>query len=360
MRAIINTVGTSLISNTRHAAGMDKSQEPSPDQLRHHLLYTPPEKATAETNALSRLLQEGDRLLFLHSATGDGRLCAAILAQFYADRGYDTDRQEIPDLTYDRHSFKNRGLRSFVTTLLDCIDRERRQGREVCINATGGFKAETVYAAIVGQIRRAPVYYIYEKFDDVIEMPPPPIALNYGLVLRYEEFFEWLEAAWVEGTVRSGKEVTQRLEQYRAQGSQDIAELRFLIVWEDGTAFLSPLGEALYRQYLDLVTGAPSAPVLLSSVARATYRTAEPGIQRIFDRMLRKLQIPELRQSGSDAAPNSDCFVFPRDKRDERLFYYLDKEGNPRVCVLCDRHGPYEQLLNKGIRRAHYRDFHPL
>jgi len=69
-----------------------------------------------------------------------------------------------------------RGLRSLVATLISLIRKERAGGREVLVNATGGFKAEIAYATLVGLLFDVPVYYIHEAFQDIIEMPPTPIG----------------------------------------------------------------------------------------------------------------------------------------------------------------------------------------
>lgn len=51
-----------------------------------------------------------------------------------------------------------RGLRSLVATLIDQIRQEKKQVREVLINATGGFNAEIAYATLVGLLFDVPVY----------------------------------------------------------------------------------------------------------------------------------------------------------------------------------------------------------
>lgn len=62
MRTILVTVGTSLLSNAKRDF---KVEHPSDQQLANYLRHTDAEKATAETNSLSRLLQEGDRVILL-------------------------------------------------------------------------------------------------------------------------------------------------------------------------------------------------------------------------------------------------------------------------------------------------------
>src|SRR5207302_378624 len=99
---------------------------------------------------------------------------------------------EVPDLNYTESRFKLRGLRSLVATLIDLIRRQRKEGREVHINATGGFKAEIAYATLVGLLFDVRVYYIHEAFHDIIEMPPTPISWDYSLLADHEDFFQWI------------------------------------------------------------------------------------------------------------------------------------------------------------------------
>ncbi|MER3473403.1 MAG: hypothetical protein C4335_05085 [Armatimonadota bacterium] len=149
LRTIVTTAGTSLLTNAERA-GKAKS-------LQTYLRFTEQEKASAETNSLSRLLQEGDRIVFLHSQTKEGERAATALATFYSNNGYPSDLREVYDLQYHENRFKMRGLRALVATLVDIIRQEREQGREVLINATGGFKAEIAYATLVGLLFDVPV-----------------------------------------------------------------------------------------------------------------------------------------------------------------------------------------------------------
>ena len=203
MRSILTTVGTSLRTNAMRRLNVPEVQE---QHLAAYLHATTAEQACAETNSLSRLLQEGDRIVLLYSDTVEGHQCALALQRWYTTQRYSTDMAPIPHLTYTANHFKMRGLRSLVATLIALIRRERQQGRAVCLNATGGFKAEIAYATLVGLLFDVPVYYIHEAFRDIIEMPPTPIGWDYTLLADYEEFF-----TWVHTDLRSTAEVQARL-----------------------------------------------------------------------------------------------------------------------------------------------------
>ncbi|MCS7158709.1 MAG: putative CRISPR-associated protein [Blastocatellia bacterium] len=343
MRTILVTVGTSLLSNAKRDL---KVEQPSDQQLANYLRHTAAEKATAETNSLSRLLKEGDHIVFLHSQTDEGKLCAEALRRHYEGEGYQARLQEVPDLTYTESRFKMRGLRSLVATLIDLVRRERQQDREVLINATGGFKAEIAYATLVGLLFDVPVYYIHEAFREIIEMPPTPISWDYTLLADYEEFFEW-----INGDLRPTVEVDQRLRELPA-------EIRLLLTEEEGFTLLSPAGEAFYEAYCDRLIQAEHVPILLSAQAWETYHKSAPDVQQLFDRALKKLKLKELRNAGADRVRNCDCLVFPKGRRDERVFFFEGEDGRVHVCELT-RHsdGSYERMIDRGVRRDAYTDF---
>jgi len=343
MRTIITTVGTSLLMNAKRDVGVERLDE---QQLANYLRHTEAARVSAETNSLSRLLQSDERIIFLCSQTDDGRRCAGALAQHYKNASHDTCMVEIPDLTYVESRFKMRGLRSLVATLIEQIRRERGQGHTVLINATGGFKAEIAYATLVGLLFDVPVYYMHEAFREIIEMPPTPISWDYSLLANYEEFFEWIDA-----DLRATVEVDTRL-----RGLPE--NIRLLLAEEEGWTMLSPAGEVFYGAYRDRLQRTEDVPILLSMQALDTYRSTAPEVRRVFDRAFAKLRLPELRASGADRVRNSDCLVYPKGHREERLFFFEAEDGGVRICEV-SRHSDqsYERLIDRGVRRRDYGDF---
>jgi len=345
MRSILTTVGTSLLTNAKRHLNLPDVHD---QHLASYLASTRAEQASAETNALSHLLQEGDRVVLLYSETPEGQQCALALRHFYISQGYSAESVVIPHLTYTENRFKMRGLRSLVATLIDLIRRERQQGREVSINATGGFKAEIAYATLVGLLFDVPVYYIHEAFRDIIEIPPTPIGWDYTLLADYEEFFTWVHA-----DLRPTAEVQTRL-----RGLPP--EISLLLTEEEDFTILSPAGEALYEAYHHRLTHMAHVPILLSAQAQATYGAVAPDVRHLFDRALAKLRVRELRVSGADRVRNCDCLVYPKGHRDERVFFFEADDGSVCVCAL-GRHSDrsYEQLIERGVRRGRYTAFTP-
>lgn len=250
---------------------------------------------------------------------------------------------EIADLSYAESRFKLRGLRALVATLAERIERELRQGVEVAINATGGFKAEIAYATLVGLLFDVPVYYIHEQFNELIEMPPVPVAWDYGVLAKWEDFFEWIDAE-----PRS----TADVDRYRPAPPQEVRVL--LMDDADGCTYLSPAGEAFVRAYEYALARSAAVPVYLSAAAQAAYEQAEASVRQLWDRTMTKLRSPELRRTMSDRVGESDCLVFPKGHRAERLFWY-EEDGAVYVCELA-RHSDesYERLITRGVYRKNY------
>ena len=233
MRKIITTVGTSLKSNF----GREKqSAEATSDALFYYLRETDVRKASAETNSLSRILKEDDSIVFLHSDTPEGELCADVLRRYYQKNKYEAIIEKVVDLRYDESVFKVKGLRSLVNKLCRLIEDAEDKGFDVIINATGGFKAEIAYATLVGLLYQKNIFYIHELFNDIIELPALPISLDIKFWQQYESDLELLSKG------RPKPEVDK-------MGYPP--EVYFLLSEEDDKYSLSPAGEAFYLAYLE-------------------------------------------------------------------------------------------------------------
>lgn len=346
MRTVLTTVGTSLLTNFRCDRAISSDQLPSVDELRQYLAQTPAERASAETNSLMRLLQEDDYLVFLRSETPEGQRCTEALQHHYQRLGYRCHVEEIPNLRYDAHQFKVRGLRALAATMARVVRQQKQQHRQVIINATGGFKAEIAYAVLIGQLFEVPVYYIHEAFRDIIEIPPLPVGWDYSLLVNYEDFFDWIEA-----DLRSESEAHSWL-----QGLPEA--VRMLLSEEEGYVMLSPAGEAYleaYRFELSL----PGQPVFLSRRARSYYESLTPDQQRAFDNLIERLVRVRLRTNNIAQMRDSDLLIFPQRRRDERIVFYI-QDDKIYICELV-RHSDqsYDRLYEQGVRRHDYDRFEP-
>jgi len=342
MRTIISTVGTSLMTN---AARRGLGSDPGEAELVSALANTPAAEACAESNALEKLgAGKGDRLVFLHSATREGELCARALKAHYNGIAADVEVRPVVHLSYEHTSFKQRGIKQLVDELAAVIQREQRAHREIIVNATGGFKAEIAYATLVGLLFKVPVVYVHERFDDIVELPVVPAQWDYSLLALHAGFFEWID----EGPRPSGQ-VRERLRALPPALKMLVDEHLL-----DGHGGLNAAGEALYRAFKAMVAVSARSAVELSTRARETLDSFDPSTRAGFEQLLGNLEVRELWLQQSDWIQSGEMRVYPRGGRTERILFYEYGDGI-RVCELT-RHsdGTYERLRSRGVRRAEY------
>lgn len=353
-RTILTTVGISLLGNAARAAELARGKSPSQAQIDGFMSSSDPAEVSAEMNALHRLLNgpDEDRLVFFCSETDDGRRCAGALARHYRNAGYAAEARAVSGLTYEDRAFKERGLRGLIEALIEATDVAHEDGRDVAINATGGFKAEIAFATLVGLLTGAPVYYIHEEFRELVEMPAVPVAWDFGLMAEHEDFFDWIFA---EGPPVSDVEA-------HLNGKPDAEALRAFLTYEEGTARLSPVGDAFYITYDRERAEAAETEIFLSGRAAHTYEN-EVGHRSTFDRLLDKLRRGQMRRDQSNRLEGAGGYVYPRGDTPERVFY--DAQGNSvYVCELFSNHGDsyaddYHRLRREGVAAKDYGDFQP-
>ena len=238
MTTIITTTGISLYSNT----GRDVAKNPTDDQMRQYLRMNP-ERASAEANSLLQIAEPGDHLVFLHTATAEAERCAQLLKEFFEKKGYNRNHIRLVPLQFqeDEQHIKSLGLRNLVNAVITEIEKAKRSGQEVVINATPGFKLESGYSSIIGMLYHVPVRYIYEKFKRVVTLNPIALTWDTSLFLMYDWFFRWLD-----DKPRMQREVEEHLREISEKG----AILSFLTSPDtNNEVFLSPLGEAFRKRF---------------------------------------------------------------------------------------------------------------
>lgn len=233
-QVLICTVGTSLLSNLR-AKSQDVSNEIAlVSQLKK---LDPTDKLLgAEINSIHSILQKrylDPRKLFLCvSDTTDGEITGSILQRYSRDLFQEVEVVKIIGLqAEDPKRFRNYGLRYLVRVISDIVKRARDQGQDVIINATGGFKAQISFAGLIGQLLNVPVYYMFETFQEVIELPPLPVSFSFDFWLRHFDALERLSRDLVPEN----------------EVPQDLDEI--LLLREEGLCCLSSLGELFHQGY---------------------------------------------------------------------------------------------------------------
>jgi putative CRISPR-associated protein (TIGR02619 family) len=204
---LICTVGTSLLNNLKRSEESILSAVMAKNWHQVALLLLEKENTDrlcgAEINSITsicqkRLLAQYLRLIFLVSDTEDGRNTGALLKLYYENRQNPLQFKQVEVKVLkglrddDVYAFKTQGLKNLVREISSEVNKWSSEA--IAINATGGYKAQISFAGMIGQALEIPVYYLFEKFSEVIELPPQPIALDLAFWLNHYVLFETLEA----------------------------------------------------------------------------------------------------------------------------------------------------------------------
>lgn len=200
---LICTVGTSLKSNLERQDDPDFRKDLDRGYakgLAKKLLEQKPDNRLcgAEINSVSsiikqRYLNDTVRLLFLVSDTPDGKFLGEVLRQYYGQKNnsYHFQKVEVQSLKgltdADSQLFRTEGLRNLVRAISQVVQEVGSE--RIVINATGGYKAQISFAGMIGQALEIPVCYLFERFSEVIELPPQPISMDLTFWLENVDTF---------------------------------------------------------------------------------------------------------------------------------------------------------------------------
>jgi len=259
---LVCTVGTSLIYpnmeslKKQHEAGtLDDTYasvasayvEGKWDELGRRLCKLDAQDKTcgAEINSTDSMVKLGfvndaTRLFFLHSDTNDGRNVARVLCAYYGGRAQNCQIESLQDV--DPREFRTKGLRNLAKQMCRILLEHRGQARG--INATGGYKAQIAVAALIGQAVGVPVFYKHERFDDIIQFPPMPVALD---------FEYWMKASGVLFDLAKTTDIVAEEDYAETVGDDERIEALIERVEVDGQKFveLSPVGQIFHETFRD-------------------------------------------------------------------------------------------------------------
>ncbi|MGA1845995.1 putative CRISPR-associated protein [Deferribacter abyssi] len=181
MATYIITVGTSILTNMAKMKNLDY-QSVSLENVKDYLKSMPWDKLSAELNTLKRLnIQKNDNFFILYSDDEEGKKSSKFLKYVLEANGfYFVFEKKIEYLTKDFTQFSKKGVKNLINTIVSIIE----ENIDVKIVATGGYKAETAYATLIGMLFRIPVFYIHEDFKSIIEMPPMPINFDIEIIKK--------------------------------------------------------------------------------------------------------------------------------------------------------------------------------
>ncbi len=268
-------------------------------------------KASAELNALHRLrMTADDEVVFFVTDTADGRCCAEAVRQVLVTH-FDIRRVTIERIdglqVRDSDALRKTGLINLTRRLIYYLDDpQRRYGGGCVLNTNGGFKGIVPFFAILGMIFRAPVVYVFEFAECLINLPPLPLGFAADL---FEQALPALTWARSEG-VFAPEDFYRRVPGLRPEEMEWFET--FLETASDSgaqtnLASLSPLASVLAQREAE-----SSVEIRLSQEALKRYQSLVGPLRDEVDEHLRKLTSPLWRGSHRDAKHTSDLEFYPR------------------------------------------------
>jgi putative CRISPR-associated protein (TIGR02619 family) len=344
MRTFITTVGTSLLNNAKKALG----KEPTLDDLVRYL-RADLRNGSAEMNVLDRVgLEKEDRVVFLHSATQEGRLAADALTRVASDFSQ-AESKEIENLGYDSAMFR-RGLRSFNEMLVSEIRDARRLGSEPKVNANGGFKALIAQAVALCTVLKVPVLYIHDQFSELVEMPPLPLDWDLRLAAEADFVLEKLYdgLSWSEfQNLLAGFEPPDR------EALKSMAEEL------EGEWILGDVGLVLLEALRGVMEQPPDSTLQISSKARDKWSKVRGTSEA--DTLLKRFRQLARGPIRRAVKHSSDCLFYPSGGQSPYRIMFVEEEGQIRILDFWTNHDDYVRDLNAGraVRKEHGNEFHP-
>src|SRR5690625_3274613 len=146
------------------------------------------------------LLTKGDLLYLLSSDTPKGIKSSEIVKEYYEDYFSEIEIIILAGLNpKDNKTMSDEGIRSLIQGTVEIVRQAKNNHENSLINATGGLKIQTSFISIIGQLLDVPVYYLYEKAEDIIRLPQMPINFDRQL---WEKYFAELNKLSQTGKVQ--------------------------------------------------------------------------------------------------------------------------------------------------------------
>lgn len=189
-------------------------------------------------SALSRLASEIIRDLFITKED--------IPIYFDSEKG-----DLIRDLqVYDKQRFKEVGLTNLVKRIGDVCEQKYSS---LIINITGGYKALIPYLTIIGQVYDVPIFYIFERTDELISIPQAPFDFDFSYIEENYVAFESIKPDKMEKNLPLIEDFKKDLNPVSHQADElfRLLEDRGLLTsFNGGTKVkLSFLGKMLFDKY---------------------------------------------------------------------------------------------------------------
>ena len=142
------------------------------------------EDASAEISTLVKIKQQSgklEKIVFLCTDTLLSVLSAEIMRLSPVLEGVEIGIVHVKQLNVkDYNKFKELGLGNLVSAVIDTVDNTQPDG--VVMNISGGYKALVPFLTLLAQIKKIPVFYLYEESRQLLHFPQLPVNFDWKYV----------------------------------------------------------------------------------------------------------------------------------------------------------------------------------
>lgn len=275
MEIIITTVGTSIFTNLIEKGGKDDIKEifdclkqvefakwdNHEDDLKALKLSTEKaiennRKVSAEVTSILSISNRYEKVK-VHLIASDTILSvlAAELIQYWFNKNksdievlFDRPLEKFENQGIIKHVIKKlqvisnedyqEGFTNLIEIVLKVIDENRKNGENVILNITGGYKAIIPVITLLGQIKKVPLNYIYEEGHSndgpqLVEIGNLPISFDWGIIDALKPFLNIQHLPfWTEGRKKLTKAIydkrvyyDNRTNSFKAKEGEDELEI---------------------------------------------------------------------------------------------------------------------------------------
>lgn len=198
MDNLIITIGTSLIEN--YITNNPKKENITKNDILNYYVEQKIEdlrdrrfgsEVVAVENLVKKGIFSGKTLHMIIHDTVNGKLAGEVLEEFFIKKGIikKVNKIVIEKLNKRNHSeFKTQGLKNLVEGIGDIVESVGSK-YNVALCTVGGYTVEIFMAGLMAQILGIKSYFMFSEFQDVTEISPLPIKLDYNYYLENREFF---------------------------------------------------------------------------------------------------------------------------------------------------------------------------
>ena len=202
---IIATCGTSILTNAKYRLNLDLLKKD--DDINEIILKDLVGKKLsereygAEINSILNFIEKKEtnieNLYLIISDTKDGKLAGKLIEKILIDNNMANNIEIIiiDGLNSEKqHEFAKKGLRNLSKEICKIISDNNLHEGNTNILPIGGFKAQIFIVGLLAQVYGIKAYYMFEGFNEIIELPPLPISFDKQFFINNIEFFLLLKS----------------------------------------------------------------------------------------------------------------------------------------------------------------------